>query len=138
MLAGVLVVAVVEQGDGVVVALFVAGEGGRALGDLQDAGVDVHADAVGEIGGAGGEHLVEGGVRLVVLACLHQVEGGFVEREGFCARASSAGGGTLRRGCAECALRTADGCGLRWAIGVPEVAVTWSWVTAYGVRGSSA
>ncbi len=62
LLAGVLVVAVVEQGDGVVVALLVAGEVGLALGDLLEACVDVHADAVGEIAGAGGEELVEGDV----------------------------------------------------------------------------
>ena len=52
------------------------------LDDLLQAGVDVHADALGEIGRAGGEHLVEGSVGLLVFALLHQAEGGFVEGEG--------------------------------------------------------
>ena len=83
LLAGVFVVAVVEQGDGVVVALFGVGEGGLALGDLLEAGVDVHADAVGEVAGAGGEHLVEGCRALVVFARLHEAECGLVVREGL-------------------------------------------------------
>ena len=106
MLAGVFVVAVVEQGDGVVVALFVGFEGGGAFGDLRDAGGDVHADAVGEVVGRGGEHLVEGGVRLLVLAGLHEPEGGLVEGEGLCASCV-----VRRRGVAGEGAGLLDGCG---------------------------
>ena len=47
--ARIVVVPVVQQRDGVVVALFVALELGRSLVDLRDARRDVHADAVGQI-----------------------------------------------------------------------------------------
>ena len=73
LLAGVLVVAVVEQGDGVVVALFGGGKGVLPLDDLLEAGVDVHADALGEVAGAGGQHLVEGGWAFSYLpACMRR------------------------------------------------------------------
>jgi len=58
--ARVFVVAVVEQGDGVVVALLSGVEAGLVAGGLLGAGVDVHADALGEVCGAGGEQLFEG------------------------------------------------------------------------------
>ena len=72
LLAGVFVVAVVEQGDGVVVALLGGGEGVLALGGLLEACVDVHANAVGEVAGTGGQHLGEGCVGVFKLAGLHE------------------------------------------------------------------
>jgi hypothetical protein len=78
VLARVFVVTVVEERDGVVVLLFVAVERGLAFGDLADAGVDVHADAVAKVAWAGKEHLVEGSVGLIVFALLHELEGGLV------------------------------------------------------------
>jgi len=75
VLAGVFVVAVVQQRDGVVVPLFVAFEAGGSLGDLGDAGRDVHADAVGEVVWGAFQHQDEGGVGLFVLAGLHELEG---------------------------------------------------------------
>ena len=82
VLAGVFVVALVEQGDGVVVALFVGLKAGRALVDLCDAGGDVHADAVGEVLRRGLEHLGERFVGFVILAGLHELERGLIESEG--------------------------------------------------------
>jgi len=55
------------------------------LGGLLEAGVDVHADAVGEVAGSGGEHLVEGCARVFVLAGLHELERGLIEAEGLSA-----------------------------------------------------
>ncbi len=83
VLACVFVVAQVEQGDGVVVLFFVAGEAGFAFRDLEQAGVDVHADAVGEVSGGAGEHLVEGGVGFVVLALLHELQSGLIAGDGL-------------------------------------------------------
>jgi hypothetical protein len=81
VLAGVFVVALVEQGDGVVVTLFVSLEVGGAFVDLADAGGDVHADAVGEILGCGVEHRGEGFVGLLILAGLHELERALIEGE---------------------------------------------------------
>ncbi len=103
--ARVLVVAFVEQGDGVVVAFLQGGELGFVFGALLEAGIDVHADALGKVGRAGGEHVVEGGVRLVEFALLHQAQGGFVLSEGAgagavdgCGRGPGEGAGTLAWG----------------------------------------
>jgi hypothetical protein len=96
--ARVLVVAFVEQGDRVVVAFLVREEGGFALGDLLEAGIDVHADALGEVRWAGGEHLAECGVGLFVLALLHKADGGFVEGEGVGAGLVAGGSGNPGEG----------------------------------------
>ena len=81
VLASVFVVALVEQGDGVVVALFVRLEVGGAFVDLCDAGGDIHANAVGEILRRGLEHFGEGVVGLIVFAGLHELERALVEGE---------------------------------------------------------
>ena len=78
---GVVELAFVEQGDSVVVLLFGVGEVVFAFGHLHEACVDVDADAVGELGGCGKQHLVEGGVRLLVFALLHKLESSLVAGE---------------------------------------------------------
>jgi hypothetical protein len=113
--AGVFVVAVVEQGDGVVVALFVGLEAGGALVNLRDAGGDVHADAVGEILWCGLEHFGEGVVGLLVFPGLHELERGLIEAE---SRLACGVERVLRIPC-ECArwLMGSDRpghCGRRW------------------------
>ena len=106
VVAGVLVLAFVEQGDGVVVLFFGVGEVVLAFGRLHKAGVDVDADAVGELRGRGEQHLVEGGVGLLVLALLHELEGSLVAGEGGGAAginllrgSSGEDAGTALRGC---------------------------------------
>jgi hypothetical protein len=81
MLAGVVIIAVVEQRDGVVVALFVGLEGCGAFVNLRDAGRDVHTDAIGEVLWCGLEHFGEGFVGLLIFAGLHELERGLIERE---------------------------------------------------------
>ena len=56
-------------------------------GSLLGAGVDVHADSLGEVGGAGGKQFFEGCAGLVELCLLHKAERGFVLGEGMGARA---------------------------------------------------
>ena len=73
-------------------------EVGRALVDVADAGGDVHADAVGQLGWGGGEHFMEGRMGLFVLAGVHEAHGGLIEREGLVA-SSHIGG----RSSCECA-----------------------------------
>ena len=68
VLAGIVVLAVVQQRDGVVVALLVGAELRGALVNLRDAGGDVHPDAIGKIVGRALQQRVEGRVRLGVLA----------------------------------------------------------------------
>ena len=81
VLACVFIVALIEERDGVVVALFVGLEAGGALMDLGDACGDIHADAIGEVLRRGVEHFDKGFVGLVIFAGLHELERALVEGE---------------------------------------------------------
>ena len=97
--ARVFVVSVVEQGDGEVEAFLAGEEFGNVARGLLGAGVDIHADALGQVGGAGSKQLLEGRRGFVELTVLHETKRGFVAGEGLgalvvCGCGNRAGNGT--------------------------------------------
>jgi hypothetical protein len=91
--------------------LFVRAKGIGALGDLEQAGIDVHANALGEFGRAREQHLVERGVGLLVLALLHEVDGSLIAGDGGGSAAVGGNGHGAGEGTGV-TLLGADGCGL--------------------------
>src|ERR1700734_3283666 len=132
LFARVLVVPIVQQGDGVVVVLFRVREGVFLLRALLQAGGAVHSGTIAQVSRTCCEHPVECRLRLVELALLHQPQSCFVLGDDL--RACMIGGG---RGSCQC-LRTSFRCGytccLRLSHGFP---VAWLYLSSLILTGAT-